>query len=361
MPAFEKSPVFRILGLSARAPFNGDARDALAHLLAGGVDWDQLADQAKRHRLVAPLFESLKAEGIQGRVPADCLHGLGQWRRTEAASALMRAGLVARLAGVFRKAGVDALFLKGPALSHRLYGRPDVRGTGDVDVLLRPDHAERARLVLSNAGVVADGEGGAGGLHRFIHHEDGFRDLQTGVRVEVHRRLSANPHALPWDFDALWQARSHVTLGGEAVPVLSIGHEALFLIVHGAGHGWERLRWLADVAVLLRMPAALAESRQVAASVGMMPALDYTLELAQRWLGGAGAGTPARSRRLDAMVWAARMGFDGWGLPAPGLPAYVRVRLARYVLRQMSAPGWRCRGYDLLLGALKFAARLSKR
>jgi len=357
MFAFESSPVFRILGLSARAPFNGEALDALGRILEGDVAWDQLVTDAKRHNLVVPLLNSLRAGGFDGRVPAHCRHALGQFRGGEAALALQRASLIVRMAATFRQAGVDALFLKGPVLSQRLYDRPDVRGDGDVDVLIRPEHVERARLILLAQGAVAETEGGA-----FVHHEDKYRDTRTGNSIEVHRRLSANPYALPWDFDALWQARSHVTIASEAVAVLSTGHEALFLIVHGAGHGWQRLRWLADLAVLLRTPAALAEGRAAAVTCGMAPALEYSLNLAQRWLGMAPVGKPPRSRRLDLMVWAARAGHDGWGRLHRDDPLrYVRVRVARYVLRQMSAPDWRCRIYDLSLGVAKFGMRLWSR
>lgn len=359
MFAFERSPVFRILGLSAGAPFNGDALDALGRVLEGEVAWDQLVVGAKRHSLVVPLLNSLRTGGFLDRIPADCRHALTTLRDGQVVLALQRAGLMAHMAAAFRQAGVDVLFLKGPALSQRLYGRLEVRGDGDVDVLVRPDHVERARLVLSALDVVVKRDGGAG-LYRFVYHEDGFRDTRTGIWVELHRRLSANPYALPWNFDALWRERSHVSIAGEAVAVLSTGHEALFLIVHGAGHGWERLRWLADMAVLLRTPAALAESRAAAFAAGMVPALDYTLTLAQRWLGMAPTGEPARScLRLDLMVWVARVGHDGGGRSYwDGPLRYGCVRVARYILRQMSAPDWRCRSYDLLLGVMKLGLRI---
>ncbi|MBX9634533.1 MAG: nucleotidyltransferase family protein [Magnetospirillum sp.] len=367
MFAFERSPVFRILGLSALAPFNGHALDALGQALEGDVDWDQLVVGAKRHRLVVPLINSLRMGGFCGRVPADCLHALNQLRGGQVALALQRAGLVVRMAAAFRQAGVEALFLKGPVLSQRLYGRPEVRGSGDVDVLVRPEHVERARLVLSALDVVVERDAGTG-LNRFVYHEDGFRDARTGIWVELHRRLSANPYAVPLDFDALWQARSHVSIVGEAVAVLSTGHEALFLIVHGAGHGWQRLRWLTDMAVLLRSPDALAESMGAAAAVGMMPALHHTLGLAQRWLGMPPIGGAVKpSWRVRAMIWAARAGHDGGGWGAPQRVhldnplRYVGVRMARYALRQMTAPNWRCRTYDVLLGVLKLVIRVQMR
>lgn len=364
MLAFERSPVFRILGLSAREPFNGDALDALGRVLEGDVAWDQLVVDAKRHRLVVPLLNSLRTGGFHGLVPVDCRHALGQLRGGQVALALQRAGLVVRMAAAFRQAGVDALFLKGPALSQRLYDRPEVRGDGDVDVLIRPEHAERAHLVLAAQAIVPRAGGGTR-THRFVHHEDEYSDTRDDIRVDVHRRLSANPHMLPWDFDALWQARLDVDIGGERVPVLSTGHELLFLMVHGAGHGWQRLRWLTDVAVLSRTPEALAEGMAAAAAVGMVPALHHTLGLAQRWLGMPPTGGGVKQRqRVQVMTWAARAGHNGGGWGAPHRVhrddplRYVGVRMARYALRQMAAPNWRCRAYDLLLGVVKFGIRI---
>ena len=69
------------------------------------------------------------------------------------------------------------------------------------------------------------------------------------------------------DTPALWELAGTVQFGGQ--PMRTLPHElnVLYLFLHGARHGWFRLFWLVDVALLLRdprndWPALLARARR---------------------------------------------------------------------------------------------------
>lgn len=377
MWAFERSPSFRILGAVARAPFNQDALPEFGRLLDGPVVWPQVVAAAGRHRLLLPLSLSLHAAGAMARLPVDARAALDAGLARHAAGALQCGALAVRVAAACERAGLPVLFLKGVALSQRLYGRMDLRGGGDVDILVPPERMAEVVEVLGGLGIhpsslTAEGLPETGrALHHLLHHEDFYRDARTGRRVEVHRRLSSNRHSLPWDFQDLWAGRRTVALGGGQLAVPAFGPEVLYLAMHGAGHGWERLRWLADVAVMLRTPDAMAEALEAGSRVGLRVAVLHTLALARRWLGlalpSAVEADLAGSRRARLAVLAARASQTGMPssdprrehLRAPG--TYLRLRAARYLHRQLLAAGARARLHELGLGVLRVAARLQMR
>lgn len=377
MWAFERSPTFRILAASARAPFNDDALPTLAACVDGPVDWDGVLLAALRHRLVIPLALSLRAAGLMSRLPDSARQALDTRQAQQAVAALHCGALAVRVAAAFARAGVPVLFLKGVALSQRLYGRIDLRGGGDVDILVPPDRMAAAAEILAGLGVhpsslTAEGLPETGpALHRLLHHEDRFRDSRHGLLVEVHRRLSSNRHALPWDFDAVWAGRRLVQVGGGTLAVPGFGIEVVYLAMHGAGHGWERLRWLADLAVMLRAPDTMEQALAAAGTVGLRVAVLHALGLSQRWLGlplpaavRAELAASPRARLAMLAAWASQTGLPANNPQREHLVApftYLRLRAARYAHRQLLAAGTRARLHELGLGLLRAAARLRMR
>ena len=64
--------------------------------------------------------------------------------------------------------------------------------------------------------------------------------------MEVHWRLNPGPAKEP-HFDELWDRKRKSSLTN--YPIYFLGREDLFLFLvsHGARHGWSRLRWLIDI------------------------------------------------------------------------------------------------------------------
>src|SRR5439155_17159323 len=90
---------------------------------------------------------------------------------------------------------------------------------------------------------------------------------------------------LPCDFAALWREREEVSLGGTVFATLPRRHLALYLCAHGAGHGWERLRWLVDLALALEEPGSVDAALQTAGEAGLEAAMLHAVMLAHDWLG----------------------------------------------------------------------------
>ena len=77
------------------------------------------------------------------------------------------------------------------------------------------------------------------------HHLSYFHP-EKGIQLEIHWRLHPPPSKEP-SFEELWKRKRKSEL--TTYPVYFLGQEDLFLylITHGARHGWFRLRWLIDI------------------------------------------------------------------------------------------------------------------
>ncbi|MGE4221001.1 MAG: nucleotidyltransferase family protein [Alphaproteobacteria bacterium] len=284
---------FRLLCLAAR-PVQDPA--GLAAAIAEGPDWAIVRDGGARHRIGAQLLSALQP--FAGRVPTAILDDLRRHVRDTAFLALAHAAETARLAAEFAEAGIRVLVLKGVVLSSQLHGDFVSRGAGDIDLLVAAADFWAADGLLRKAGY--EPVGPALSEARKIAGQHVLRDLtyrRGNVIVELHQRLTTNPHALPTDFETLWADRRTVAVAGTAVATLPARFLPVYLCVHGALHCWQRLRWLLDLGLLLREPGAEARIVADAAELGLAKPVRLAASLASGLLMlGDAAWTPAAER-----------------------------------------------------------------
>lgn len=222
--------------------------------LPGMADPSALVPLARRHRLLDFLSRIPNSTPeVKAAYQSQLMRGMRQ------------AAALTAIVGAAQQRGLPVMVLKGVALSLLLHGNPCQRATGDIDLLVSPDRFRAAAEMLLELGYAVDTDGppldvvDAGNRH--------IRDLTFighGQRIELHRRLYELSARLPDDFETLWSQRTELALGPVTVATLGPAHLALYLLVHGHGHDWERLRWLVDLALLLRQPGAVAMLREQA-------------------------------------------------------------------------------------------------
>jgi hypothetical protein len=230
-------------------------------------------------------------------VPPEVLVKLQELQRRDAVFALQLTANLFRVLEHFAATGIDVLLTKGPALSVRCYGKPDMRQYVDLDLIVRQSDIRRATQAMLDLAYeprvplsAIDAKKSPG--------EYVFRKSATNVLVEFHteRTFRYHPRRLP--IEKLFQRRAFVTIDGRDVPALSLEDELVLICVHGAKHFWERLMWIADVAALISAKQAPDWSRAMAAAreVGAERILCLGLCLASDVLG---AQLPAQ---LEASV-----------------------------------------------------------
>lgn len=206
----------------ARAWPTAQSELAVVSLLRHGIDWNAFLTLARRQALL-PLL----SPGLREALQPDILREVRESRcQTASNNAFLLKEMIATL-NFLTGRGVRALPYKGPVLAHAVYGNPALRPTSDIDLLIHPldyarcldmmiargfridmqlnwkHHLRRARLRRNPAGQ------GPHGLD--VHWVD----------VDLHRSVIPGWYGFVAGFDALWQRRAVLSVGGTALPGLS--------------------------------------------------------------------------------------------------------------------------------------------
>ncbi|MDY6054822.1 nucleotidyltransferase family protein [Micrococcus sp.] len=134
----------------------------------------------------------------------------------------------ARIATVLEDAGLRGLHVKGYAASPGVY--TPHRTSSDVDLLVPPADASEVCRALAEHGWARVTDFSEGSIFR---HAATFWHDHLGY-VDVHRLfpgLGSDPEAT---FARLWAERSHRVIAGRTVPVPSLPHQRLVVVVHAA-------------------------------------------------------------------------------------------------------------------------------
>lgn len=333
---FHPSPEFRVLAAGVGAAVGGREAEAPAE----AVDWETVVQAARAHRCQGLLYRGLAGHAWMPQPARDRLAGLA---RANLQAGLAQVAATTRLVRLLEGEGIRCLMVKGVVLSQLLYGDPARRGAGDVDVLVEPARFWDADALLRRAGYRPFGSHPVDARARDALGAH-VRDLQyldpAGGFIELHQRLTANAHRVPADFEALWAERQQVMLAGTSFDVLPRRVLPLYLCVHGAYHCWERLCWLADLAVLLQDPADAAAALVEAEAAGLAASLRLALTLSHRLLGlpAQPPGAPADADRFLSRFYA---GPDALAPPKRGTARWLRRELWRRHTLYGLKPGWR--------------------
>jgi hypothetical protein len=229
---------------------------AIRRALDGGADLDVAVPAAAEHRIGPLLWRALAA--------ADALEELGPLRpvlggaadayRMEALLLLPRS--VALAVSPLTGAGLEPVVLKGPAVAAR-YPEPGLRPMEDIDLLLpRSDHA-RALAALAEAGWRVARPAGPDLYDTALTHADVpslFLELHYGLEGMSQRVTSL-------DAEELWRRRRPIDCAGTPAYGLPSAEELVMLAAHAGKphHGFVRLVWIADLAMLAGDAAARGE------------------------------------------------------------------------------------------------------
>lgn len=179
-------------------------------------NWQSLLQQAELEGLT-PLLnkhlsesESVYPAWVKRSLHLSCKHHCRQ--------AEMRIQVLLELLALLRKNGIETLLLKGSALAYTLYPDPALRPMRDIDLLLRPEDAQRAHDLLK-AGGFTQAEAVIPPDH--FHLPPLYRQAgKTSICIEIHRGLYPNcpPYYPKVDFNRLFKTGQRFRIGdGEAV------------------------------------------------------------------------------------------------------------------------------------------------
>lgn len=240
----------QLLVLCARTVLSPSVLTRIGRLASGRVDWKIVVESAKWHGVVPLLYRAL-LHGCRETVPAGVLTELRQYYH---ASAMLSHSLAKELVVLCRhltSQGVSVLPFKGLTLAASAYGDVAARECGDVDLIIEREAVARARKVLLAAGY----EDGMAMVGRSDDPDGPFQIYvrkDRSVTVDLQWVMADGPFSFRLDQDRFWRRSRMVNLPGSVVPGLSPEDLLIILCVHGSKHAWERLKWVCDVAELVR-------------------------------------------------------------------------------------------------------------
>ncbi len=245
---------FCLIAAGCEWPASSARDQRLRELAALPLDWDLVLKLAHRHRIEGLLHRALTDAGVEAPEPVRL--ALARSAASIGTQSLLQSAESARLRRLLGERGIDCVFLKGVALAALAYGMLGVKQAWDIDLLVRPEEAGLAADMLGQAGYRRSIPGSEVSDAMFqqwmtISKESLWIHERSGMVVELHTALVDNPRLLR-GVSALSEMQL-VRIGpGIELPTLRTGELFAYLCVHGATHAWARLKWLADVAALLR-------------------------------------------------------------------------------------------------------------
>jgi hypothetical protein len=236
-----------------RWPRSAERLAAIRADAATVTDWRRFLGLVVRHRVEGHVHDGLAAAGVAAPdfVRDHLANVAGRIERQN----LVYAITSLHIQQMFGAADIPAVLCKGASLAMLAYDTLAFKASKDIDLLVLPDHAERAWRLLENAGYVLRvpsyrlGDRQRKAVLRY-GRELVFLHPQLSVQVELHWHLIANPYLLG-NVDALSPTQAVPLNRNSAIATLSDENLIPYLFVHGATHGWRRLKWLADVNALL--------------------------------------------------------------------------------------------------------------
>ena len=216
------------------------------------LDWSMVRQMAEYHGVVPLLYKNL-SEVLPDLAPVDLLTQLRQDTQAEAMLNRALAHELVALCEALRVRGVPVIPIKGATLAMSAYGDVALREFTDLDLLVPESSIADAQAVLFAQGykrrTASDKSGEtnheSGPYHVYIRPRGlSCVDLQS---VMAHQYFTFN-----LDRPEFWRSRIPVTLENKTVPGLAPELLLIVLCVHGSKHAWELLKWVCDVAELLR-------------------------------------------------------------------------------------------------------------
>lgn len=267
-----------------------------AHPANRALDWAQFLAVTAHHRVSSLAFESLQQVRPEG-VPQGVQDELQHRARHNAFEALRSANEVRRMSTAFAAAGIEFSVLKGVPLSQALFGNPNTRHVGDIDILTEPRLLPEQIAILGDLGYNMINPRSRLTPHRIASYVSFWKDFTfqsaaSGFELDLHWRLFNNrfhPANRLLSCNGGKPNFETVTCFGVPMRVFPMQDQFLYLATHGVLDAFTYLKSLADVAGFLRLFTAqeLDDALARATELGLLTQISAAIHLANDWMGTA--------------------------------------------------------------------------
>ena len=195
--------------------------------------WQQLLDLAQVHQVLPLIHDAVypalrqQHPELEAAVKRRVMHQvMVQTMKTEAFLELNR---------ILREAGLRPLVVKG-IVCRNLYPKPDLRPSGDEDLLIPAAQAEKCHRIMTSWGMHTE----ADEKQRSLEHEISYRKEGNPLHIELHKTLFPPNSEAYGDLNRFFaDAHEHAaeeTVQGNTVYTLEPTTHLFYLICHAFKH-----------------------------------------------------------------------------------------------------------------------------
>ena len=245
-------PEVQLLLCCARTFINAATAETIENLCYSDLDWTWLLSLAAENDVIGLLYQSLQDTCLDV-VPAPVIDQLRRDFQTCTLNTLFFTQELLKLLQLFEAHQIPVLPYKGPALASALYGNLSLRSFCDLDLLIHPQDLIRVKPLLVAEGydtlAVDDAQEAA---NVWSDSERDFVRQDGKVVLDLHWRIT--PRFFPFELpiEELWERCQPLSLLSTTVSTLAPEDLLLALCVHGAKECWSKLKWICDLAELIR-------------------------------------------------------------------------------------------------------------
>jgi hypothetical protein len=235
-------------------------------------DWRAFAEVCEFHQVIPYIY--CRLHGLTGAaVPAGLFDHLRTRFHEICARNYELAKKLVGLASLLQNEGIPSLAYKGPSLAMAVYGGLARRHYNDLDLVIRKQHHTKAVRLLTARGFQIAPTPALPRVRPYLGCPEDSRNVERTQEVEFcapDRTYYIDLHwqlgNLFWrplspDADKLWERAERQALPQGSISTLCREDLFLALCAHGTRHRWIFLKWLVDIAELLRKGGTLDWSR----------------------------------------------------------------------------------------------------
>jgi hypothetical protein len=225
-------------------------------------DWENIFSLASRHGILPLLYKTLRqldtslklsVTSSESYFPNLLTNLKTRYMNISQQNMLMSAELI-RIMKLFKENKIPALAFKGPTLAQMAYNDITLRQYSDLDILIYKKDIKNIFFVMASAGYNTV-------LPKQLLNDPSCMDIMTDflfinkqnkIIVEIHWQLMEENFQMNIKTEQLINMKTDVSINNSLVRTIHPEIMIVYLAMHGAKHGWERLGWLCDIDYLIR-------------------------------------------------------------------------------------------------------------
>ena len=226
--------------------------DSVLQIMKSGIDWNLLLNLMDFHRVTPLMARKLAAIGPAG-VPESVLEQVRYGQKRTAIDNLEQTAELLRVLRLLQDEGVKVIPFKGTVLARQLYGDLGLRDSCDIDLIVHQQDILAIKRILAAVGYVPPTCLSPAQEIALISSACVYevRNQNRDVDLELHWKDS-NHRSLAFHPDFVWNGLQKISFGGMQIETLSSEILLLLLCAHGTKHCWRRLRYVCDIADLIK-------------------------------------------------------------------------------------------------------------